>query len=67
MTQAGNRGSKGQNVSRPSGAKSAAGHRSRDVGDQRGPHGGSGGGQGNRQNRSVNRAKKMGGHGRRRP
>jgi len=56
----GNRGSKGQNLRKPNFAKNRSGHHSRDVGDERGPHGGSGGGQGNRQNRAVNRASKMG-------
>jgi hypothetical protein len=53
----GNRGSKGQNLRKPNFAKSAGSH-SRDVGDERGPHGGSGGGQSNRQNRAVNREAK---------
>ena len=50
----GNAGSKGQNIDSRR-RDHGTGKQSGDVGDERGPHGGSGGGQGNRQNRAVNR------------
>ena len=50
----GNAGSKGQNVDSRR-EDHGTGKQPGDIGDERGPHGGSGGGQGNRQNRAVNR------------
>jgi len=50
----GNLQSKGQNID-PRRSGTGTGKQASDVGDERGPHGGSGGGQGNRQNRAVKR------------
>ena len=49
----GNLGSKGQNQGM---TRRGTNRQPGDVGDERGPHGGSGGGQKNRQNRAVNRS-----------
>ena len=57
----GNEGGKGQNIHMRADIDERPHKHSRDLADERGPHGGSGGGQGNRQNRAVNRAAKMGG------
>ena len=51
----GNAGSRSQNVRGQGQADARSRKQSRDIGDERGPHGGSGGGRGNRQNRAINR------------